>query len=124
MSSRARAGRLISKFVREIAEETEFVKGEGSENDRMVSQAEILARKMWRIAQGWTEIVIVDGASKEIVHPPDMKMAQVVMDRLEGRCGTVQEDEVIRPTTANKVSDQGKKRIAAIGDFKDDSGNS
>jgi hypothetical protein len=100
-----------------------FVKGEGSDDDRMVTQAELLARKMWRNAQGWTEIVIVDGQSKEVVHPPDMKMAQIVMDRLEGRCGTVQEDEVTRPTTSSKVSEQGKKRIDAIGDFKDDSGD-
>ena len=123
MSSKTRATRLLSRFIREIAEETEFVKGEGSDDDRMVSKAEILARKMWRIAQGWTEIIITDGVSKEIVHPPDMKMAAIVMDRLEGRCGTAQDDEVTRPTTSVRVSEQGKKRIDAIGDFTDDSGD-
>jgi hypothetical protein len=125
MSSRARAGRLLSRFIREIAEETEFVKGEGAEDDRMVSKAEQLARKMWRIAEGYDEIVITNDeiGTKTIVHPPDHKMMTILLDRIEGRCGTVQEDEVTRPTASSKITDQGKKRIAAIGDFKDDNGD-
>ena len=118
MSSKTRAVRLLSRFIREIAEETEFVKGEGSDDDRMVTKAEQLARKMWRIAMGWTEVVIADGVSKDVVHPPDMKMAAIVMDRLEGRVSTAVEDDTTRPSTAVRVSDQGKKRINAIGDFK------
>jgi hypothetical protein len=51
-------------------------------------------------------------------------MMTVLMDRLEGRCGTVQEDEVTRPNTASKVTDQGKKRIAAAGGISDDTGKS
>jgi hypothetical protein len=125
MSSKSRAGRLLSKFIRQIAEETEFVKGEGADDDRMVSKAEMLARKMWRIAEGYDEIVITDDevGSRTIVHAPDHKMMTVLMDRIEGRCGTVQEDEVLRPTTSNKVSDQGKKRIAAIGGLDNDNGD-
>ena len=119
-SKNIKAGRLLSRFIRQIAEEeTEFSKGEGSADDRMLSKAESLARKMWRIALGWEEVVVTDEGSKTIVHPPDIKMAAVIMDRVEGRCGTVQEDEVTRPTTSSKVSDQGKKRIASIGDFDD-----
>jgi hypothetical protein len=75
MSSKARAGRLLSKFIRQIAEETKFVKGEGSDDDRMVSRAESLAREMWRIAEGWTEVVLLEGGeTKDIVHSPDPKM--------------------------------------------------
>jgi hypothetical protein len=125
MSSKARAGRLLSKFIRQIAEETKFVKGEGSDDDRMVSRAESLAREMWRIAEGWTEFVITDdGGTKEVEHRPDPKMMTILMDRIEGRCGTVQEDEVLRPTTSSRVSDQGKKRIAAAGGISDDTGKS
>jgi hypothetical protein len=121
-----KAGRLLSKFIRQIAEETEFVKGDSGEDDRMVSKAELLARKMWRIALGYDELVLTEEGSKTIVHPPDLKMATVVMDRMEGRCGTAVEDEVTRPTTAAKITEQGKKRIAAIGGLDDgdvDSGN-
>ncbi len=120
MSSRSRAGRLLSKFIRQIAEETDFVLGKGGEDDRMVSKAEQLARKMWRIAEGYEEVILTaDGESRTVVHQPDHKMMTVLMDRIEGRCGTVQEDEVIRPTASSKITDQGKKRIAAIGDFDD-----
>ena len=124
MSSKARAGRLLSRFIRQIAEETEFVQGEGSEDDRMVSRAEMLARKMWRIAEGYTEVVVTDLGSKDIIHPPDQKMMAILLDRIEGRCGTVQEDEVTRPTATSKISEQGRKRIAAAGGLDDvDSGD-
>ena len=119
MSSKARAGRLLSKFIRQIAEETEFVQGEGVEDDRMVSRAEMLARKMWRIAEGYTEVVVTEEGSKDVVHLPDQKMMAILMDRIEGRCGTTQDDEVLRPTTSSKVSDMGKKRIAAAGGLDD-----
>jgi hypothetical protein len=120
-SKNIKAGRLLSKFIRQIAEEeTEFVKGKGSEDDRMLTKAEALARKMWRLALGYDEIVVTDEGSKTIVHLPDLKMAAIIMDRLEGRCGTVQEDEVTRPNTASKITEQGQKRIAAIGGFEDD----
>ena len=123
-SKNIKAGRLLSKFIRQVAEETKFVKGEGSDDDRMVSRAELLAREMWRIAEGWTEIVLLgDGTTKDVVHPPDPKMMTVLMDRIEGRCGTVQEDEVTRPTAAAKISEQGKKRITAAGGL-DDTGKS
>jgi hypothetical protein len=122
-SKNIKAGRLLSKFIRQIAEETEFVLGKGGDDDRMVSKAELLARKMWRIALGYEEVVITDDGEKKITHAPDLKMAAVIMDRLEGRCGTVQEDEVTRPTTSNKVTEQGKLRISAIGRLDDDTGN-
>jgi hypothetical protein len=121
MSSKSKQGRLLSQFIRRIAEETEFVLGEDGEDDRMVSNAEILARKIWRLAKGYTEVIVTDTGSREVVHPPDLKMAAIIMDRMEGRCGTVQEDEVIRPNTMSKVSDQGKKRIAQAGGLDVDS---
>jgi hypothetical protein len=123
MSSKSRAGRLLSKFIRQIAEETEFVKGEGADDDRMVSKAEMLARKMWRIAEGYDEVILTDGESRIVVHQPDHKMMTVLLDRIEGRCGTVQEDEVLRPTASSKITDQGKKRIAAIGGLDNDNGD-
>ena len=117
MSSNAKAGRMMSKFIRLIAEEeTEFLPGEGSADDRMLTKAEMLVRKMWRIGLGYKEIILTeDGGSKTIEHAPDLKMAAILMDRMEGRCGTVQEDEVERSTITSKISDQGKKRIAAAG---------
>lgn len=111
-----KAGRLLTRFIRQIAEEpTEMVTDDGE--DRMASKAEAMARKMWDIALGWTETkVLVDGPI-DIVHPPDPKMMQLLFDRMEGRAATATEDETFRPTTAQKVTEQSKKRIAAIGGF-------
>ncbi len=110
-----KAGRLLTKFIRQIAEEqTEFVKDDDGE-DRMVSKAEAMARKMWDIALGYTETrVLVDGPV-DVVHPPDHKMMQILLDRMEGRAATATEDETLRPTAAQKVSEQMAKRITEAG---------
>jgi hypothetical protein len=116
-----KAGRLLSKFIRQIAEETEFVKGENpSEDDRMVAKAELLARSLWRQALGWEELIVTeDGAAKKVIHLPDAKIAFLLMDRMEGRAPTAVDDSDDRPSTAMKVTEQGLKRINAAGRIKD-----
>lgn len=111
-----KAGRLLTRFIRQIAEEqTEFVKDDDGE-DRMVSKAEAMARQMWQIALGWTEVrATVAEAPIEVVHAPDPKMMQLLLDRMEGRAATATEDETFRPSTAKKVSEQARKRIAEAG---------
>jgi hypothetical protein len=112
-----KAGRLLTKFIRQIAEEcTEVIKDEDNPLEaRMVSKAEAMARKMWDIALGYTETIVrVDGPI-DIVHPPDHKMMTILLDRLEGRAATATEDETLRPTAAQKVSEAAQKRIADAG---------
>lgn len=121
MSRAMKAGKLLSRFIKQIAEEeTEFVKDEDGDT-RMASKAEAAARMCWKQALGYTEMKVVDPADPpvEIVHPPDMKMLALILDRMEGRAATATEDETLRPSTAQKISEQGKKRIAALGDFSD-----
>ena len=53
---RTKAGRLLSAFIRQIAEEqTEMVKDPETGEDRMASKAEALARLIWKKALGYTE---------------------------------------------------------------------
>ena len=113
-------GRLLSKFIRMIAEEsTEFIKGEGSEDDRMATKAEALARNLWKLALGWEEVIICeDDSVTKVVHQPDAKIAFLLMDRMEGRAPTAVDDTDYRPSTAKKVTEQGLKRIAAAGKLK------
>ncbi len=121
MSRAMKAGKLLSRFIKQIAEEeTEFVKDEDGEM-RMVSKAEAVARVCWQQALGYTELKVVNPNEPpvEIVHPPDMKMMALILDRMEGRAATATEDETLRPSTAKKISDQGKKRISALGGFGD-----
>jgi hypothetical protein len=121
MSKRNKAGKLLSRFIRQIAEEeTEFVKDDDGV-DRMASKAEALARQIWRQALGYTEYVVSDPTLPpvEVIHKPDQKMLALLYDRMEGRAATATEDETLRPSTAQKISEQGKKRVAALGGFED-----
>lgn len=120
-SQNMKAGKLLSKFIRQIAEEeTEFVKDEDG-HDRMVTKAEALARNAWKMALGYKEMIIPDDGSppREIVHKADQKMIKELWDRMEGRAPTAGEDVSQRPTTAQKVSEQGKRRIGAAGRLND-----
>ena len=115
------AGKLLSRFLRQISEEeTEMVQGSEGE-DRMATKAEAMARKMWRIALGWTEQVVPgDGAMPyEIEHAPDQKMMALLYDRIEGRATPATEDDANRPSAAMKVTEQSKSRIAQAGELTD-----
>ena len=114
------AGKLLSRYIRIIAEEESeviFVEGE----DRMATKAEAMARKMWKIALGWTETVIPgDGAMPyEVEHAPDQKMMALLYDRMEGRAQAATEDDASRPSAAAKVTEQSKSRIAQAGELTD-----
>ena len=114
--AKTRAGQLLSQFLRSIAEEpTEFIKDDDG-NDRMASKAEALARKMWKMALGYTEEkTSKEGADTVIVeYKPDKSMMRLLFDRIEGRVPTVDEAKDPR-TTADKVTEQGRKRIADAG---------
>ncbi len=114
------AGKLLSRYIRIIAEEeTEVILVEGE--DRMATKAEAMARKMWKIALGWTEQVVPgDGAMPyEVEHAPDQKMMALLYDRMEGRATPATEDDTNRPSAAMKVTEQSKSRIAQAGELTD-----
>lgn len=120
-SQSMKAGKLLSKFIRQIAEEeTELIKGEDGE-DRMATKAEALAHIVWQKALGYKEVKMPGdgGPPVEIEHASDQKMIQLLWDRMEGRAPTAGEDTSQRPTTAQKVSEQGKNRIGAAGQLDD-----
>lgn len=113
-------GRLLSKYIRRIAEEnTEFLKAESpSDDDRMATKAEALARNLWREALGWEEVIITGDDAKKVIHPPNARIAFLLMDRMEGRAPTAVDDTDDKPSTAKKVTEQGLKRIADAGGLK------
>jgi hypothetical protein len=122
MSREMKNGRLLSKILRMVGEEeTELLLGESpTDDDRMVTKYEAMARKMWRQALGYEETIVYDdGPSKKVMHQPDMKVAKELMDRVEGRAPTAVEDSDTRPSTAKRVTDEGLKRIAKAGGLGD-----
>ncbi len=119
-SSQTKAGKLLSKFVRQISEEeTECLLGEDG-NDRMVTKAEALARIMWDAALG-KDIKETDeqGAAVTIRRRPDKGMMALLYDRMEGKSPIAITDSDDAITIAEKVTEQGKNRITQAGGLSD-----
>lgn len=118
---RTKAGKLLSKFVKEIAdEETELVHDPETGGDRMATKAEALARYMWKAALGFTEEeeVYKEGKKvgiKSIKKKPDKTFITMIWDRLEGRViPTADKDKDNKATIADRISEQGKIRLNAM----------
>jgi len=116
------AGKLLSKFIREILNETHddpLVKARG-EDAVMVIKAEAIARYVVKSALGYWEEVdnIVKGVKagmKTVVHKPDKSFIHLVWDRMEGRVGQADaKGGSDKASLADKVSEQGKKRLGQI----------
>jgi len=106
-----KAGQLLSQFIRSIAlEETELIKGADGE-DQMASKAEALARLMWQRALGYVEQRIEKGGLVDITHPPDKVLMSMIFDRMEGRAPLMNPEKGNKRTIADRVSEQGKKRL-------------
>jgi hypothetical protein len=98
-----RAKRLLTDFIRQIAQEqTEVIEDEES-GGRMATKAEALARLIWRKALGFKDVDPATGEERNF--PPDKDMINLVYDRLEGKAGI-----------AENISGQGQlpKRISDI----------
>jgi hypothetical protein len=116
------AGKLLSKFIREIASEIHddpVIKVRG-EDAVMLTKAEALARYMWKAALGYEESVDVykNGVKTGVrpeVHKPDKTFIGMIWDRMEGRAATIDaKSGSDKASLADKVSEQGKKRLGQI----------
>jgi len=111
-----RAGQLLSQYLRAIAEEkTEFIKGVDGE-DKMATKAEALAREIWASALGTPIVEVTDAGEKiKTQRRPDKVMMHLLFDRIEGKAMPISETDKKKGTVADKVSEQGKKRIGQAG---------
>ena len=117
------AGKLLSKFLREILNEEyddPIVKAKGEEAV-MVTKAEVIARHIVRAATGYTEDVDVldkDGKKtgiKTVYHRPDKTYIGLIYDRLEGRASMMDaKSGSDKAKLSDRVSEQGKKRLSQI----------
>lgn len=116
------AGKLLSKFIREIANEEyddPIIKAKGEEAV-MVTKAEAIARHIWSVALGYVEEVDIykDGVKTGVkleTHRPDKWAINLIWDRMEGRVGQADAKAGSdKASLADKVSEQGKKRLAQI----------
>ena len=118
---RTQAGKLLTSFIRDIAEEeTEFIKNSDSVEDKMATKAEALARLIWKRALGFEEIKEdKNGVPITLVHAPDKGCIAVIFDRMEGKAPAALDEGAEKLTAAERVSEQGKKRIAEVGGLND-----
>jgi len=116
------AGKLLSKFIREILTETHddpLVKARG-EDAVMVTKAEAIARHVVKSALGYweEEDVFTKGVKtgvKNVYHKPDKSLIHLVWDRMEGRVGQADtKGDSDKASLAERVSEQGKKRLGQI----------
>lgn len=116
------AGRLLSKFIREILNETHddpLIKAKG-EDAVMVTKAEAIARHIVKSALGYVEQEEVwkNGQMlgiRDVIHKPDKSFIHLVLDRMEGRVGPADlKSGSDKASLAEKVSAQGKKHLDQI----------
>ena len=121
--SKAKAGKLLSQYLRAIAqEETEFVKDDNGGDDRMATKAEKMARLMFEMALGFDYIedkFDVQGTKIGSVTrhaKPDKGMISLIYDRMEGKAPPMIGDGKAGFGVTDKVTEQGKKRINKLTD--------
>ncbi len=111
LGQRARAGRLLSEYIRAIGCECDQVvdpdtpKGCTPGMPRMVSKAEALARHIWSRALPRTD-------DEGVKHEPDLNYIRIVLERAEGKAGVVAEEKTdTRETIPDRISRMGAERI-------------
>ena len=105
--NKKRAGHLISSFIRSVAQEKVVAIGED-----MVTRAEALARLLWDMALG-SVIKTVDPDTGKInlaIAVPDKHAMDIIMDRMEGRVGTFEDEKKKSESIPDKISRMNKKR--------------
>lgn len=108
IGDRIRAGILLSTHLRKIAQEATETDKEGN----MITKAEALARLMFKLALGYTEVDIKAGI--ETIHGPDRGMIGSIWDRIEGRAAPTTDNLAKKRTLPQRVSTENKKRLNDI----------
>jgi hypothetical protein len=112
--AKVRAGQLLSRFLRQAAEEiTELGSKDGE--DVLISKAEKMAAIMWKEALGYEEVEIGKQGQRIVhVHKPDKTMIGLIYERMEGRAPLAQEGSG-KQEIPDRVDEQARNRINAAG---------
>jgi len=116
LGSRARSGRILSEYIRGIANElTEVIIDEITLKPVIVSKGEALARKAWNKAFGRSIVQDEDGKTRIVEGDIDIDWVKIILDRVEGKPGvSTDATECTEASTADKVSSMNLKRLNAM----------
>lgn len=117
---RTSIGMRLSKILRLIGDEASEVQGlDCRGKQRTLTNAEALARTIWRLALGGKETEEVydakSGDTRQVTRTikPDNTMIALIWDRLEGKVSP-DGDKKKRRKLVDRVNDQTKKRLNAL----------
>jgi len=110
-----KARNLLTRFIRQIAQEKVAIDDKDIAAQRVVTKAEALARIVWRGALGYIEID--DG--KRIVHQPDKGFIHLIYDRIEGKVGTADETRKQEVKIPDRISEIAKARANKLVEKKE-----
>ncbi len=99
----------ISKFLKDLADEMHLVGGGGSKDTR----AQTLAKILWKKALGYTE-TLDDGKTKK--HPPSQWAIACILERLEGRIGSVDDGKDLGQSIVDRIHELTKNRLNELAD--------
>ncbi len=108
--SRAKANRLVSKYLSDMAK-LEDVCIDNGEEARMCARAEKLAEIIWQNALGFKEVDTK--ANVEIIHPPSLSYMKILLERLEGKVQDVSAPKS-KKSMADRISEVNKSKINKI----------
>ncbi len=108
--SRAKANRLVSKYLTEMATAQDATIDDGEEA-RMCTRAEKLAQIIWQNALGYTE----EDPKTEvtIIHVPSLAYLRILLERMEGKVQDVSATES-KKSIADRIKETTKKKINDI----------
>ena len=115
LGSKARAGRLLSNYLRAIADErtelVDVVVSPDKTERRLVSKAEAIARDMMRMALPKS---LGELAETEVDFKLQLEYRKLILERIEGKPGSGEETDSKRDEIPERISEINKKRANAI----------
>ncbi len=109
-NSRAKANRLVSKYLSDMAKLEDACIDDGEEA-RMCMRAEKLADIIWRNALGFRELN--PETNVETIHPPSLSYMKILLERMEGKVQDVSATKS-KKSIADRVAETTKQKINDI----------
>lgn len=109
-NTRAKANRLVSKYLTDMAKLEDACIDSGGEA-RMCSRAEKLAEIIWKNTLGFEELDMKTG--KEMIHPPSLSWLKVLLERMEGKVQDVSATKS-KKSIADRIQETTKKKLNEI----------